>query len=404
MRKRQATSLGVGAGLVLAFLAHFVYWYLPRERVAVPSEEARRTLASRTWDLAAWMPYPHQNLAIVERRIGNLRRWLALVAGDQGTAARNLPSLGPWLLPPARELVVAIEGAELAIDLAVYPTVGWIARMSGRLAGNPWLAGGEVPLGSGRLARIEWDGRRWRLRTAGVRTSATESALEPPGAVLAWLRLGKPLGRLPAGRFRLERSNGTLELRAGRLGRLTVPPLVGAEPSPAAWLAERRGRRGLLGIVVWEDEGAAPPFPAALAFWRGAEYKQRLPGEELLRVAGGEPATGLAAGLSLRALTRREIARGAPLAVEIGTLFAKRRRLSVWAGVRPRRLANAAGRLAAELRGLPLGYLLGVEPEQLAHLLAPLGGCSASVLEVWESPPAARWRICLDEPAAIAPR
>jgi hypothetical protein len=55
-----------------------------------------------------------------------------------------------------------------------------------------------------------------------------------------------------------------------------------------------------------------------------------------------------------------------------------------------------------------VGRLLGISPERLLALLAPLDGCPVSVLEVWREPRAVRWRVCLDEapqaPAAAAPR
>lgn len=407
MRKRSAIALGVAVGAVAAWAAHVVYWYLPRERPARPSSAAEATLSAAHWEAAAWIPFPHQNLGVLERRVGDLRRWLELVAPPGRLAANRLPSFGPWALPPARELVVAQRGEELVVELAVYPTVALVARASGRLAGNPWLAGGDVELGGGRAARVNWTDGRWRLASVfRERPQAASRAAAGGGAgegaferdALAQLRLRRDFGRWPAGRYAVERGIDGLAVLGGRAPAAAVPPLGAGASRPAAWLVERIGRR-VAGTVIWKGTGPMPPFPAALTIDRGRTGRRRIPGEELLRMAGGELQRAQADGFQLRALSAREIELGRPLAAELAETLAARSGLVVFAGARPAGLAEASRRLSDRLGGLPLGRLLGFSPERLTALLAPLGSCAATVLEVWDEPRAVRWRLCLDEPA-----
>jgi hypothetical protein len=403
--KRKATALGLGAGALAALLAHAAYWYLPRERASTPSPAALARLGERQWTVVAWVPFPHQNLARLEHRVGDLRRWLALVLPAGSAPAERLPSFGPWLVPPARELVVAERGPELVVELETFPLVAAAARASGRLAGNPWLAGGAVALGRGRPAVVGWEGRRWRLRTgftAPAAPAATEAA--NAGAALARLRLGEERRWLPAGEYRLERIGGVLELRAGEFEEPALPPLGQREPRPAAWSVERVGGRGVRALVVWEEEGAMPPFPAATTLRRGAVEGLRLPGEELLRVAGSEPRRRRVAGFELRALAATELAAAGPLAVELARRLADHPAVTSYAGLRPERLAAASRRLEKRLRGLPLGRLLDLEPGRLAAALGPLAGCSASVLEIRREARSLRWRLCVEEPPEVSSR
>jgi hypothetical protein len=140
----------------------------------------------------------------------------------------------------------------------------------------------------------------------------------------------------------------------------------------------------------------------AVSFERGRAGRRRLPGEELLRLAGGEPQRGQAGGFTVRALAVDELARGLPVAEELAALLAERPGLTVYAGLRAARFETAARRLADRFRGLPLAQMLGASPERLRALLSPLAGCELSVLEVWQRPPAVRWRICLAEPGPAA--
>lgn len=246
------------AGLVVA---HAVYWYAPRPRPAVPAEAALAGwLADPVEDgvgSGVWLPYPHQNLAALQEALGGpgagerfLERLLRVARGDYRRSAGDdleMPGFGPFRLPPARELVVMLkeegEGAAGVLAARLYPTWAWVGRGAGRLAGNPWLAGGEVRVG-GRPARVSWDGRLWsvRRRDGGPGSPLPQAAeRQPPGLppelraalgsepVLGLVRVGRGMaarGELPPGWLVLRRPPGEaggLELvSAGGLGRRQV--------------------------------------------------------------------------------------------------------------------------------------------------------------------------------------
>jgi hypothetical protein len=194
--------------------AHVVYSYLPRERAETPpplplvaavqpaeaaeatqaatgtvpapgwggaevppaaAVEPLRLLATGPYDVCVWVPYPHQNLGALAGAIGDLQDVVAAAArlssGERPPAGKEPeepPTFGPFEVPPASELTACsdLAGGRLRVVARIYPLLAAVAKVAGRLADNPWLAGGEA----GR-ARIVWDGRLW---------SVTEGEDEPP--------------------------------------------------------------------------------------------------------------------------------------------------------------------------------------------------------------------------------
>jgi len=405
VKKRQATAIGVGCGFALAVAAHLSYWYLPRERAAKPSVRAGQLLEAPGARAALWVPFPHQNLAVLERRVGDLRRWADLFA-PQSSRSRSLPSFGPFVVPPARELVVVESENGVEVELTVYPVVARLARLAGSLARNPWLSGGDVRP-AGRAGRVEWRGDRWLLITATSSLPASSESpsrsARPGSPALARAHLASPVWLLPAGEYGLSRGPDGLELRSGRPRDRPLPLPPAGEPAPVAWVIERHGRRDLRATVVWPDEGAMPPFPASAVFHRGRLKHPRLPGEEMLRLTGNRPARGRAGGIEVRALGTLELQRGLALAGDLGSRFAADRDRLVEAGVVPSGLAPAAQRVAARFRGLPLGNLLGVDPGFWSTALGALEECQISALEVWRRPEGVRWRLCAALPPPADP-
>jgi len=405
--KRAAAGWGVLAGALIASVAHVGYWYLPRERGGEPmADETRRLLSDPKFDAAVWIPFPHQNLAVLQQRVGDFRAWARLLAGGDGARGDRLPSFGPVVVPPAYEMAVAWRrDGRNAAAIRVFPLVGALARVAGRLAGNPWLAGGEVPLERGRRGHVSWHQGVWRLDLTGDSDpgpAPRPAAAEP--APLALLRLGAAVGPLPAGSYRLIRSGEEVELRLGTFSReLPVPPLAGSDP-PAAWRLEVQGEQQLSATLLWEREGPVPPFPAAAALRVGEVSMPHLPGEELLRLAGRKPLNASEGACEIRALDRGELDLARQAAPELLGAAAGNRRLRTWIGVDPEGLAAAARRVAARFKGLPLGALLGVDPAQLADRLTPLEGCGASSLAVEGDPPAVLWRLCPERPESAASR
>ena len=121
--------------------------FAPRERAGVASPELAALLdADTSFEQALWLASPHQNLGALDERVGDLELYLAELSRLTGIARPRLPGFGPFALPPAREIAVAWNGSgESLLGVArLEPGVGWIARLAGWLAGNPWLAGGRV--------------------------------------------------------------------------------------------------------------------------------------------------------------------------------------------------------------------------------------------------------------------
>ncbi|HLF57441.1 MAG TPA: hypothetical protein VI942_11405 [Thermoanaerobaculia bacterium] len=399
MRRRAGAAWGLAIGAVAAIASHAGYWYLPRERGATPSPEARALVTDAGWQNAIWIAYPHQNLGRLERRVGEIRSWISLARGaERSPAGRVLPRLGPFAVPPASELAVAERaGGEIRALLRVYPAVRLLAKAAGGLASNPWLAGGEVRLGADRVGQVAWKGAFWTLESAAVESSIpTGEPVRPPTdetSPLALVRIGRAAGPLPAATYRLVSGISGLELRTGPPMRMEPADLTAGEPPPMAWMVEVAGRRRASALLLWQDEGALAPFPAAATLGRGPG-RRHLPGEELLRLAGREPIRRRAAGFEIRALGRPEADRAAATAQEVSKLLAQRRDLRLLAGADLDRLRIVADRIADRFRGLPIARLAGFDTGRLASILAAAEGCGTSRLELREAPERLRWLLC----------
>ncbi|MBP1641809.1 MAG: hypothetical protein H6Q03_478 [Acidobacteria bacterium] len=394
------------AALALAGAAgHLAFWYLPRERAAEPSAAARVLLAGSAGEFAVWIPFPHLNLARLERRTGELGRWAASVAGREAGAAPPLPRFGPFPVPPADELVVVAraDGA-LRAELAAFPIVVALARAAGTLARNPWLAGGEVTLARGRRGRVDWHGRRWTLDAglpeAGAARPAGVVPL-PTGDTLGLVRLIRPVEPLPEGLYRVLRAPGS-----GRLEILCGAPPAGspdllhldADAAPAGWWAERAPDGAARALVVWDFDGDVPGLPAVSSLDRGGARPFRLPAEPLARLVGRPLEQVEASGFRIRALEREAVARSVPLAGDLAAA------LGAGAGVSSPALLAAArpGPLHRRVRGLArtLGALPVVGPEsaraveRVVSVLAPLTGCAFATLEIGAGGAYVRWVPC----------
>ena len=159
MSRRALARWGIAVALA-ALAVHVVFHYLPRARAARPvgelAEPFPRSPAAR---FELWLPHPHQNLARLDRSVGGLRVWASQL--DAGRAI-ELPSFGPFLVPPARELRAELgRDGELRVAARIYPAIAALARAAGAVAGNPWLAGGEPPGHPG--ASVSWRNTTWSL-------------------------------------------------------------------------------------------------------------------------------------------------------------------------------------------------------------------------------------------------
>jgi hypothetical protein len=229
--------LGCGVALLAlatAGAAHVLYWYAPRERPAAPApgDLPARLLAAGPLPIRLWVPYPHQNLAVLDRAAADPRSTIAALVTVAGVRRARLPRFGPFRVPPSREICIASDtrGRRVVAVARVYPGLAALARLAGRMAGNPWLAGGEVEL-DGRPARTGWAGRGlwWVSNEPGFDPARLAPAHGLPSQpALAIVRLDAAVSLLPSGWFRLERRDGELRVfmdggRELRL-RLGMPP------------------------------------------------------------------------------------------------------------------------------------------------------------------------------------
>jgi hypothetical protein len=316
----------IGGAVVLPALlaAHVAYWYWPRERAvaprlgregggAAPAEtggpaggaagEPLQVLAAGAYDVCVWIPYPHQNLGALAEAIGDLQDVIGAAArlssgeGGEASAPRprepeEAPTFGPFEVPPASELVACsdLAGGRLRVVARIYPALAVVAKLAGRVAGNPWLAGGAA--GSTRIA---WDGRLWsvvagpeaRRAPEGAPASAAAAPAPPEAAGAAAPELPESLAvvhwtgaraEIPPGYYALTRSGSDLALSlvaAGGSGG-------GAGSPAAAALSGVAGPAPSLLVAVGPDWRGVEPFAAGPAGGAGSR--------------GGPNASGAAAG------------------------------------------------------------------------------------------------------------
>jgi len=402
----------LGAGLALVAAAgHFYYWYGARPRTGSPQlPEARQLLADPVWDLVVWNPYPHQNLGALEQRVGDVEAWAALLATSGGKKPPRLPRFGPWGIPPATEWVVALrEGGALRAAARVYPVVALVARAAGTVAGNPWLAGGEVALGEGRRARVAWRGLTWTLATEDGLPEASGGLVGDLPPALAWIRLSRPPFPLPTGLWalRAEGQGVVAELGAIATPRIRGPGgRAGGEGAPAAWIAEVAPEPigGPSALIFWEKGGAVEGLPSAALLGAGAAQPYKIPGMALARLAGLGGERLEVDGIRVTALDAAGLERGAAAVPWLREMLPGAGGGS-WrmfaSGVDPEPAMRIFWRAARHLERLPvLGKKEAQRLDAIANLLAPWTDCDELVLEVWRDPDAARVAICTERSAA----
>lgn len=298
--------LSLLALLVLGLAAHLSFWYWPRVHAARPVADglAESILRDPGYDVAIWLPYPHQNLAALERTTGDLEELAAAIARLSGAPPPVLPRLGPFRFPPAREMVWAssADGRRWEAAVRLFPSVAVLLRAAGRVAANPWLAGGSVQAATGELY-VEWHGSTWLLasdRSAVERRASERSSAPAMGArekgdpYVGLLHLARPHGLLPAGMYRIRRAAGALEITMGRPAPDALRSLADLNLDGATLMALHRGPAGpdraveALAILPAEP-GHSSRLPSAVLLSRGGAGGLGLPGEASLRRLGIRP-------------------------------------------------------------------------------------------------------------------
>jgi hypothetical protein len=305
--------LKIALALLLVGLAagHVVYWYWPRERAAAPEPGGlpARLLASGAYDACLWVPYPHQNLGVLAESVGDGPSYLAAVARVADLPRPVLPSFGPFALPPSSEIVACsdLEGNRFLLVARVYPALGAVARLAGRLAGNPWLQGGEVKESEGkgdevveRTVRVAWRDSFWTVSSGPESELDWTATLSPFPPSLGIARLEREVSDFPAGDYLLQRQDGDLQVELSGSGPLPEKPEMGGKIPPV-----------LIAVAgpSWPAREPRPLPPAAFILFDTDDGIQagplgRLPGAAVLHPPGRErwslPAQGIAGLLANR--------------------------------------------------------------------------------------------------------
>lgn len=406
--RRLAVPLLLGVLLVAGAL-HYRRYFAPGERAGVASPELAALLAEDSpFDSAVWIASPHQNLGALDERVGDLEPYLGELSRLAGVASPKLPRFGPFALPPARELAVGWSGSgERFLGVArVEPGIVWLAQLAGRLAGNPWLAGGRVE-SAGRAYEVRWRGSLW-IVAGGLpaeidpaRWAAAGAGFDLSGPAIARGLFREAVGPLPPGRFDLLRGPDGLEVRSGELPARDQAASEWTFPGVALWVSSTdRGPVGGPGLLLlWEAAEGAIPRVAVLQ--RGGGRSFRLPGESLLELVGaGEPAHRL--GWWVRGTqksARQDALSMVPWFERHLPRPGGRGGKGAWLGRAGRLVPAASARtlelLVSNLEKLPL--IPAAEVRRIAagaRLLAPFHDCAAIAFEVWHEPEGVRLKLC----------
>ena len=430
--------------LVLVALAvgHYLYWYAPRERPGAPEAGGlpARLLDSGAYNACFWIPYPHQNLGKLQGAIGDGAAWVGAVARIAELPPPVLPSFGPFTVPPSTEIAGCsdLSGKRFLLVAKVYPVLASVSRLSGKLADNPWLAGGEVRdvsrLGGGdeaepseRVLTVAWREGYWTVSAGEAPDLAASAPPENTAAArpesLGLFRLLRDISQFPVGDYRLRREGEDLVLALDR------PPGDNPPPPPEPDLP-RRVHPVLLAVAgpAWPASEPRPLPPAAFALFeldeasRGARISSlgSLPGAAVFNVPDEEPRWGLPAQGSLAGLISKSLPRGNAAGWRINAMDAaslKRARLlaprlarltppksdgglgeggrlvlGLWA--QPRPALQVVAEIRRILEGIPLVSRNQVRRwKDWETLLRPLAHCEGLELTATQGPPSFRLEL-----------
>ena len=396
--------------LALALLGHWLYWYQPKERpgAADPADLPARLLADPRASLALWLPFPHQNLSAANDALGDLEALATALArrGSHDARARpvELPRFGPFVAPPARELGAAwYPDGGVAIAARVYPGLALFARLAGKVAGNPWLAGGTVQL-AGKNATVTWDGSLWLARTDGAVLPGPVDSSDPgPPLDLGAFALGRGSAAppLPAGRYHLRRNAaGALEAElAGGVPWPAVPPVTLATAEAALLVVRGAGRPDWIeafespGALAVSAHAASSGLPQSATFAPAGFKAWKLPARGLAELLNGEPEELEQSGLRLVATEEVSRATAEALAPTVAAWLGPSHPdfvVGLW--LEPRAVRRALGGSARLFADLPfLGHRREAATiDDWRTVLTPLDGFAEVSVVIFENPDRAR--------------
>ena len=421
---RRIVKIAVLALVLLGIAGHVFYWYWPRERAAAPDPGGlpARLLASGAYDACLWAPYPHQNVGVLSGEVEDGSAYLAAVARVAEVPPPVLPSFGPFAVPPASEVTACsdLSGDRFVLVARVYPALASVARLSGRIAGNPWLEGGEIRDSEGRtnevverVLRVDWRDGFWMVSGGGAPDLSAAAAGPSLPASLGIVRLKQEVSEFPAGDYVLRRREGDLELTLEGGGPAPERPDFGSEPLPV-----------LLAVAgsSWPPAEAKPLPPAAFLLFSPDSVEGiqagpfgRLPGAAILHPPGKErwrlPAQGIAGLLSERlhrgnsagwrvvALDAGSLARARSLAAGISSLTppqgdGSEGRLVLGLWLQPRPALRLVAQTRKILEKIPLVDRAQVQRwRDWERIMVPLAPCEEVSLAATQSPASFRLRF-----------
>jgi hypothetical protein len=436
-RKKALRAAALAVLAVVLLTGHILYWYSARARPAAPEPGSlpARLLASGAYDACFWVPYPHQNVGVLRNRLEDGADWLAAVARVGGLPPPVLPGFGPFAVPPSREIAACsdLSGDRFFLVARVYPTLAAVARLSGKLADNPWLAGGEVRelRGEGpeeRVVKVAWREGMWTVSSgdapdfaAGASAPAATGSADKFPEVLGLFRLNKEAGELPAGDYLLRRQGADLEVTLDRPGAAQAPdfpadatpillsvagpswPEAATKPLPAAAFALfDTGEGEEVGRVAVSSLGGVP---GCAVFHPPGGKRWEVPTQGLAGLLTGGLPKGNAAGWQIVAVDASSLAHAQALAPHLSALMSPdsgllvgtpgntgRLVMGLWA--RPAEAVRVVARVRKFFEKIPI-----VEARQVQRwrdwetLLRPLAPCERIALAATQSPPSFRLRF-----------
>ena len=394
--RRRRLKLGIGLLLLVAFAAHVFYWYWPRPVAGLPAADsvAATLLSAEGFDVAVWIPHPHQNLAALSQTVGDRDEFLDAVGRLADVKSPRIPRFGPFPVPPATELGIAVsfDDRRTLLVARVYPAIAFLARWAGRLADNSFLRGGPVDLG-GEGALVRWVGNDWYLSTTGVELQDGGVPV-PAREVLSLVRVSSDSEVVPRGLYRLEQHDRDLVFRSGQ-------STVGEDWSPravkidAAFLAVR-AREGAKAAIVLLNGPTSDGWPPSVTMDIGGAKRFRLPGERLVGFAGGQALTEQVSGWRVRSLTQESLDSGVELLDPIRGLIYE----AVKGGITRALVADVqstrklASGFVEKLRDLPvIGDRVDTYWRDVDVVLEPLWGYQRVSVSLAENPPVVEVRL-----------
>jgi hypothetical protein len=409
--------------VLLVALGHYLYWYWPRERASAPEPSGlpARLLASGAYDACLWVPYPHQNLGVLSGEVEDGSAYLAAVARVAEVPPPVLPSFGPFAVPPSSEITACsdLSGDRFVLMARVYPALGAVARLSGRLANNPWLEGGDVNESEGktnevveRKLRVDWREGLWMV-SAGEIPPLDGTAPSPLPESLGIVRLEQEVSDFPAGSYLLRRREGDLELTLEGGGPAPERPDFGAEPLPvllaaagSSWPPAEPKPLPPAAFVLFDPESVdgiqAGPFgrlPGAAILHPPGKERWRLPAQGIAGLLSERLHRGNSAGWRVVALDAGSLARARSLAPGISSLTPPqgdgpdgRLVLGLW--MQPRPALRLVAQTRKILEKIPLVDRAQVQRwRDWERIMSPLAPCEEVSLAASQSPPSFRLRF-----------